>query len=147
MHNNNNKAFHSVLIVITLTLLFFSSALANTSGWWFQAVYDGRIINGKANGIQHQMTQGNLSINGTLITNAIPGGANGNAPWYFEIRLWSNDNPVCRFGPINTPNNVGDAVGINQNCGNMQTANYYLFIYRNFADNREVNGSGNLVTQ
>jgi len=79
-----NKAI-TAMFVLFVTLVMMTPALANTSNWYFLAYYNGRVVNGKTNGVYHQMTAGALTISGTIKTTAVYGNPSTAKPWYFEV--------------------------------------------------------------
>jgi len=122
-------------------------ALANTSSWYFLAYYNGRVVNGKTNGVYHQMTAGTLTISGTIKTTAVYGNPPTAKPWHFEVRKWSNDTIVCTAGPVAVPLLWNQTKSFSKVCGAIPAGKYYLKIWRAAADDREVTGSGTLVTK
>lgn len=81
--------FKNRVITLAMTLLvalvMVTPVMANSSGWYFLAFYDGRVVNGHDNGVFHQMNAGYLTVSGTLETTAIYGSPNGNQGWTFEV--------------------------------------------------------------
>jgi hypothetical protein len=69
-----NQFFKNRVITIAMALLaalvMVTPVMANSSGWYFLAYYDGRIVNGHDNGVFHQMNAGYLTVAGTLETTA-----------------------------------------------------------------------------
>lgn len=137
----------TVVFVLLITLIMVTPALANTSSWYFLAYYDGRVINGKTNGVFHQMTAGALTISGTIKTTAIYGTPNGAQPWYFEV--WKDGlfpSKKCTAGPVAVPLSWNQTNSFSKACGSIPAGSYYLVIWRAATDNREVTGSGTLRT-
>lgn len=137
----------TVVFVLFVMLIMVTPAFANTSNWYFLAYYDGRVINGKTNGVFHQMTAGALTIGGTIKTTAIFGTPNGAQPWYFEV--WKNGlipSKKCTAGPVAVPLSWNQTNSFSKACGSISAGSYYLVIWRAASDNREVTGSGTLRT-
>ncbi|MEW5830489.1 MAG: hypothetical protein AB1846_16490, partial [Chloroflexota bacterium] len=141
-----NKAITGLFLFIALFIMA-TPALANSSSWYFLAYYDGRVINGKTNGVYHQMTAGALTISGTIKTTAVYGNPPTAKPWYFEVRKWSNNKIVCKAGPIAVPLLWNQTKSFSKACGSIPAGKYYLKIWRAAADDREVTGSGSLMTK
>jgi len=141
-----NKAITSIFVLLAMFIMA-TPAFANTSSWSFLAFYDGRVINGKTNGVSHQMTAGALTISGTITTTAVYGNLPTAKPWYFEVRKWSNNAIVCTAGPIPVPLLWNQTQSFSKACGSIPAGKYYLKIWRADADDREVTGSGSLVTK
>lgn len=143
------RAVATIFLVI-LALTVATPVLANSSSWSFLAFYDRYYINGKTNGVFHDMTAGNMTISGSLTTTMIMGNVLPVQAFTFEVwkvgTLW--DTKVCTTGSFNPPRLVGDpATPVSWNCGAQSAGKYYLVIYRAKADNREVTGSGTISTQ
>jgi hypothetical protein len=108
-----NPIFKNRIITIAMTVLaalvMVTPAMANSSGWYFLAYYDGRVVNGHDNGVFHQMNAGYLTIAGTLETTAIYGSPNGNQGWTFEV--WKDTlihQKMCAVGKVAAPASWGD---------------------------------------
>jgi len=141
-----NRVVTTAMTLLAL-LVMATPVLANTSSWSFLAYYDGRVINGKTNGVFHQMTAGALTISGTIKTTAIYGTPNGAQPWYFEV--WKNgliSSKKCTAGPVAVPLSWNQTNSFSKACGTITAGSYYLVIWRAATDNREVTGSGTLKT-
>lgn len=141
-----NKMIATVFALFVM-LIMATPALANTSSWYFLAYYDGRVVNGKKNGVYHEMTAGALTISGTITTTAVYGNPSKAEPWYFEVRRWDNNKKVCTAGPIPVPLWWNQTQSSRKSCGSIPAGKYYLVIWRADADDREVTGSGSLVTK
>jgi len=142
--NIKNKII-AVIMVLFASLVIVSPVIANTSSWYFLAYYYGLKVNGKNNGVFHQMDTGYVTIAGTLETTAIYGSPVGNEGWTFEV--WKDaffDTKQCSVGKIPAPDSWGDRVNFSQGCGNISSGSYYLIIWRGALDNREVEGWGTL---
>lgn len=137
----------TALFLGLIVFLIATPVLANSSSWSFLAYYNGRKINGKKNGVSHQMTAGTLTISGTIKTTAVYGNPPTASPWYFEVRDWSNNKLKCTAGPVAVPLQWNQTNSFSKTCGKIPAGKYYLVIYRDPADDREVTGSGTLVTK
>ena len=141
-----NKIVTAMLLLLAMFIMT-TPVLANSSSWSFLAFYNGRVINGKTNGVFHSMTAGALTISGTIKTTAIYGTPNGAQPWYFEV--WQDGlfpSKKCTAGPVAVPINLNQTNSFSKACGSIPTGSYYLIIWRAALDNREVTGSGTLKT-
>lgn len=54
------------LIVLLVTLLTVTPALANSSNWSFTGTTTGNIVNGASNGVFHTMTAGTMRLSGNI---------------------------------------------------------------------------------
>ena len=145
-----NHIVTSIFLVFAM-LVMASPVLANSSNWWFLAYYDRYYLSGKANGVFHNMTAGNLTNSGYIYVTYIQGGTpSGRQPWYFEV--WKKntlvDKKICTSNAVYPNVMVGPNYKTNfsKNCGNISSGSYYLVIWRAASDNREVTGSGTLAT-
>lgn len=145
------STFKKNIIAATMTLvavlIMVTPALANSRSWSFLAFYDGRVINGKNNGVFHSMTAGALTISGTIKTTAIFGTPSGAQPWTFEV--WQDGlfpSKKCTAGPVAVPVGLNQTNSFSKACGSIPAGSYYLVIWRAAVDNREVTGSGTLKT-
>ncbi len=146
-HSTIRNRIITTIMTLLAILVMATPVLANTSSWSFLAFYDGRVINGKSNGVFHQMTAGALTISGTIKTTAIYGTPNGAADWYFEV--WKDGlipSKKCTAGPVAVPLSWNQTNSFSKACGTITAGSYYLIIKRPFLDNREVTGSGTLRT-
>jgi hypothetical protein len=132
-------------------LIMVTPVFANSSSWSFLAFYDRYYLSGKANGVFHNMTAGQLTNSGKIWVTMIMGGIPaGMYPWYFEV--WKKntvfDQLICTSSPVYPNVMVGSqyATSFTKSCGNISAGTYYLVIYRAQSDNREVQGSGTLHT-
>lgn len=146
-----NRILVSIMTIFAV-LVMATPVFANSSSWWFLAYYDGYIVNGNWNGIYHTMTAGSLQISGSITTTAIYGTPVGAQPWYFDVSYhcglfnWWRCT-VCTAGPVPVPLYWNQTTSFSKSCGTIPARQYYLVIYRNALDNREVTGSGTLTTQ
>ena len=145
------QCFKNRVITLAMTLLvalvMVTPVMANSSGWYFLAFYDGRVVNGHDNGVFHQMNAGYLTVAGTLETTAIYGSPNGNQGWTFEV--WKDTfihQKMCGVGKVAAPASWGDTVSFSYRCANVASGSYFMKIWRAETDNREVEGWGTLST-
>ena len=137
----------TAMLMSFIMFVMVTPVLANSINWSFLAYYNGRVINGKANGVPHQMTAGAMTIKGTIKTTAVYGTPPFASPWFFEVRDWSTDQVKCSAGPVAVPLLWNQTTSFSKACGSVPAGTYYLYIYRGQADDREVTGSGTLVTK
>lgn len=151
MKKSVKKSLLSILLVLFSLLVMVSPVLANTSNWWFLALYDRYYLNGENNGVYHSMDSGNLTISGSIWVTMIMGG-DPPPPEAFYFQVWKNntwfDTKICTSGGVTPSVMVGPAYAesFSKNCGSISSGDYYLVIWRGDADDREVEGSGTLVT-
>lgn len=144
--NIKNRIVTTIMILLA-ALVMATPVLANSSSWYFLAFYDKTTVNGKANGVFHTMTAGQLTISGTLKTTAIYGTALTPKGWYFEAwKVGLIDSKKCTIGPIAPPVSLNQTISFSNVCGTIPAGKYYLIIKRVAPDNREVQGNGTLKT-
>lgn len=133
----------TVFVLVIIALMMTAPVLANSSRWQFTGTVWGEVVDGKANGVLHYMTAGNLTNSGSLQIyqqSSYP----TVEPWYVEVRKDAFFNPlICKSNAI-TPTTSGKSFTVN--CGSISSGNYYLRIYRDQTDGRAVAGSGHLTT-
>lgn len=142
--------FVTSIFLILAMLIMATPALANTSSWYFLAYDYGLVIDGSVNGVYHTMTAGNLTNSGSLwVTRTLPNPLSP-APFYFRVKKSQigPDPTICTSGAVTPSVMVGSQykVSFSKNCGTISAGTYYLYIWRNYTDGREVQGSGTLRT-
>ncbi|GAB4578766.1 MAG: hypothetical protein Fur0022_15030 [Anaerolineales bacterium] len=145
---------HTVTAILLLfaMLIMVSPAFANSGNYSWLAYQDfGYVIDGSVNGIFYNMTAGSLTNNGSLwVTAAYPNATN--PPAYFKIAVKKSvigpDPTICTTAKIYPSLMVGSqyAVSYTKSCGTISAGTYYMYIYRNAIDGREVQGNGTIQT-
>lgn len=143
-----------VTIVLLLLAMFVMAtpALANSSSYSWLAYSDyGYVIDGSVNGVFHTMTAGTLTNSGSLwVTRTNPNPINPPTPFYISVKksVVGPDPTICTTGAVTPSVMVGSqyAVSYSKGCGTISAGTYYLYIWRNAIDGREVKGSGTLRT-
>jgi hypothetical protein len=127
--------------------------LANSSDYSWLAYSDyGYVIDGSVNGVYHTLTVGSLTNSGSLwVTRTNPNPINPPTPFYIRVKksVFGIDPTICTTSAITPSIMVGQQYNVSYslNCGSISSGTYYLYIWRNSIDGREVKGSGTLSSQ
>ncbi|KLU63100.1 hypothetical protein CEB3_c05200 [Peptococcaceae bacterium CEB3] len=136
-----------VTVIFALLIMVQPAFAATSSGYSWNMPYPGYVVNGKANGVLHNLPAGTLVDSGQLCEYAELQGAVGpydiNIAVYKEGILWDTEVSSQTVTPSATLN---QNVSYSHNAGTISAGTYYVFISKvnGATDGWSTEGTGTL---
>lgn len=137
------------VFLLTVALIVMAlPALANSSSYQWEMSHEGRNVNGKRNGVLHDMTAGELTNSGEVWQYFNLQGATGPLKVGIEVRKVNTlfDSSVC-IAYVTPSAELNDPVSYSKDCGTISDGTYYIVAFKGDMDGRSTAGRGVLETQ